>query len=287
MARSVEVILAGQHESGAYVASPTFENYLFSWFRDGSFIADAMLLAGEVESAERFFDWCARVVRAKPEGPWHARYTLEGYESAERWPMHQLDGLGLWLRALRRHGGSRWDDEARLVRAYLSDHWGEPCTDWWEEREGVHAATLWCIGEGLDSDEIRAEALRRADERLDASLLVIGTEEIVARVEAGLVSPGGGVHRHADDVYYGGGEWLLLTAMLGLAYARFGRREEAREKLEWVRAHERPEGLPEQSQDHLLHPEAYEGWVEKWGPPPSPLLWSHAMEIALAKELRE
>ena len=48
---------------------------------------------------------------------------------------------------------------------------------------------------------------------------------------------------------------------------------------------EEAEGLPEQAQDHLLHPDAYDGWVRKWGPPPSPLLWSHAMELLLAAKL--
>jgi isomaltose glucohydrolase len=99
------------------------------------------------------------------------------------------------------------------------------------------------------------------------------------------VSPSGGVHRHADT-YYGGGEWLLLTAMLGLARLEAGDPEGARGCLDWVGAHASPAGeLPEQSQDHLLAPEHYERWVEKWGPPPSPLLWSHAMFLDLATEL--
>ena len=41
--------------------------------------------------------------------------------------------------------------------------------DWWEEREGVHAATLACIAAGL-GDELD---LTRAEGRLDASLLVL------------------------------------------------------------------------------------------------------------------
>ena len=59
--RSVEVILAGQSPSGGYVACPSFENYRFCWFRDGCFIADAMREAGEMESCDRFLDWCARI----------------------------------------------------------------------------------------------------------------------------------------------------------------------------------------------------------------------------------
>jgi GH15 family glucan-1,4-alpha-glucosidase len=285
--RSVEVILDGQHESGAYVACPAFPPYRFAWLRDGCFVADAMRVAGERESARRFHEWVARIVSRSPEGPWDARYELDGSPDREAWPKRQWDGLGLWLATVRRFGGG-WDDETGAVARWLGEHWGEPCVDWWEERVGVHAVTVWCIANGLDSEELRREALALAvQERVDSSQLFIGTDEIVARVEAELVSRGGGVHRHRDDVYYGGGEWLLLTAMLGQAYASRGRHDEAREKLAWVRAHARPDGLPEQAQDHLLHPETWDEWVDKWGPPASPLLWSHAMEIALAQEVDE
>ncbi len=238
--------------------------------------------ASEVESTDRFFDWAARVVLARPDGPWDARYALDGSPDPSPWPKLQLDGLGPWLGALRRRGSERWAEAAEVVRRWLSVHWGEPCVDWWEEREGVHAATLWAIGNGLGSDEIRREALARADDRLDASLLFIGTPEIVSRVEAALVSPGRGVWRNLDDEYYGGGEWLLLTAMLGLAYVDHGRLDDARRCLAWAEAHARPNGdLPEQSQDHLQRPERYQPWVEKWGEPASPLLWSHAMYLRL------
>jgi len=283
--QSVEVILDGQSESGGYVAAPEFPPYRYSWLRDGCFIADAMRIAGERESAQRFHEWVARVVRARPEGPWDARYELDGSRDPSAWPKRQWDGLGLWLATVRRFGGG-WEEETSLVARWLDAHWDEPCLDWWEEREGVHGVTVWCIANGLASDELRREAVALTEsERADGSHLFVGTDELVTRVKAELVSPGGGVHRHADDDYYGGGEWLLLTAMLGQAYASRGRLDDAREKLAWVRAHARPEGLPEQSQDHLLHPQAWEEWVAKWGAPPSPLLWSHAMEIALAAEV--
>jgi GH15 family glucan-1,4-alpha-glucosidase len=285
--RSLEVIRAGQHPSGAYVACPAFEPYRYSWLRDGAFIADAMREAGKVDSADRFFDWVGRVVMARPEGPWDARYRLDGSPDESEWPKLQIDGLGLWLGALRRRGDSaRWDEPAAHVRRWLEAHWHEPCIDWWEEREGVHAVTLWCVANGLGSEEIRREALARADERLDGSLLFIGRPELVARVEAELVPMRLGVHRHHEDEYYGGGQWLLLTALLGLAYVEQGRRDEARACLAWIEAHARPNGdLPEQSQDHLLRPERYEPWVEKWGEPASPLLWSHAMYLRLCHAL--
>ena len=281
--RSVEVILAGQSAAGAYIACPNFEQYRYAWLRDGAFVADAMREAGEVESCDRFFDWVARVVHARPAGPWDARYGLDGLPDPSRWPKLQTDGLGLWLGALRRRGSSRWDDAAGLVARWLEAHWGEPCIDWWEEREGIHATTLWCIGNGLGSEAIRAEALARAGERLDGSLLFIGTPELVAWVEDSLVSPGGGVWRNLDDEYYGGGEWLLLTAMLGLA-----KPERAAACLAWIEAHAHANGdLPEQSQDHLQRPDRYEPWVDHWGEPPSPLLWSHAMYLRLHHALRD
>ena len=37
--------------------------------------------------------------------------------------------------------------------------------------------------------------------------------------------------------------------------------------------------------DHLLVPDAYDGWRQRWGPIASPLLWSHAMFLTLASEL--
>jgi GH15 family glucan-1,4-alpha-glucosidase len=282
--RSVEVILAGQSPSGGYVACPSFEQYGYSWFRDGSFIADAMREAGEVESADRFFDWGARIILANPTGPWDARYTVDGEPDRSDWPKLQIDGLGLFLGALRRRGEySRWQDAFDLASTWLEHHWGEPCVDWWEEREGIHAVTLWCVGNGLASDEIKREALARAGERLDGSLLFIGRPELVEWVESELVSPGGGVWRNLDDDYYGGGEWLLLTAMLGLA-----KPERAAECLRWIEAHASADGdLPEQAQDHLLRPDRYRPWVERWGEPPSPLLWSHAMYLRLHHALRD
>jgi GH15 family glucan-1,4-alpha-glucosidase len=299
--RSVEVIRDNQAERGAYVASPTFAPYRYSWFRDGSFIADAMSRVGEVESAEAFFDWCSRVILERREREWlAARYRLEGEDDAAEWPHLQHDGYGLWLWAARahleRHGrpAGPWRDAVDVTAAYLVRVWREPCTDWWEERTGHHAATLACIVAGLRAWEVDERVdLGLGEDRTDASRLVLvplglGGAEVVERVERELVSPGGGVHRHREDIYYGGGEWLLLTALLGWAYALTGSTPRAREKLDWVAAHATLQGdMPEQSQDHLLHPDSWQPWVDRWGPPPSPLLWSHAMFLTLAHELGE
>ncbi|MEX2550928.1 MAG: glycoside hydrolase family 15 protein, partial [Nitriliruptoraceae bacterium] len=67
VARSLQLITAHQAASGAYVASPTFPPYAFSWLRDGAFIADAMSRHGRVASAEAFFGWCARILTDRRE----------------------------------------------------------------------------------------------------------------------------------------------------------------------------------------------------------------------------
>jgi GH15 family glucan-1,4-alpha-glucosidase len=311
--RSVEIIRSGQAPTGAYVASPAFRVYGYSWLRDGSFIADAMSRAGEVESAEAFFAWCARLLVSRRDviesgGRLDARYTVDGEEPPGPWSGYQLDGYGSWLWALaeheRRHVRRLEDvrEGAVLSADYIEAHWREPCFDWWEEREGLHAVTLAAVAAGLraqgrDDTAVRALGVARLGDRLDASLLACG-------VPFGLVEPGGaelgpvvekierrlvvgrGVHRHADDVYYGGGLWLLLAGFLGLHYAAVGRRHEAEAELEWIEAWATTGGeLPEQVATHLLHPQQRQRWLDELGPSPCPLLWSHAMYLTLATEL--
>lgn len=96
----------------------------------------------------------------------------------------------------------------------------------------------------------------------------------------------GGVHRYLADVFYGGGQWPLLSAFLGWNQLALGHRDEARRRLEWIARQATPDGqLPEQVQHRLLHPNEYERWVRPWGPVATPLLWSHGMYLILADEL--
>ncbi|HEY3437096.1 MAG TPA: glycoside hydrolase family 15 protein [Actinotalea sp.] len=96
----------------------------------------------------------------------------------------------------------------------------------------------------------------------------------------------GGVHRFRADVFYGGGQWLLLSCLLGWNLAVAGDRDGALRHLRWVLAHATPTGdLPEQVPDHLLHPESRQEWLDRWGPVATPLLWSHGMLLILADEL--
>jgi GH15 family glucan-1,4-alpha-glucosidase len=344
LARSPAVIRAHQTESGAYLAAPRPAEYRNSWFRDGAFIADAMSRTGDVESAEAFFGWCCSVLGDRAERVdslierhragetvgldehLHARYTPDGHEVGRPWSNFQLDGYATWVWALARHLDRRGrEDEqfragALLSLRYVAEFWAEPCFDWWEERLGVHTATLGAIHAALragerwlpDGPQIASrieEVVRKrcvdggllrgavADDRLDASVLACaapfglfepGDPLLDATIRA-LEDEGiahGGVHRYLGDGYYGGGEWLLLAALLGSYLAAAGREEEAQAQLAWVAAHATPEGdLPEQIAEHLLAPAEYERWVEMWGPSASPLLWSHAMYVTLSLEL--
>ncbi|MBT2595975.1 glycoside hydrolase family 15 protein [Arthrobacter sp. ISL-72] len=171
------IILEQQAPSGAYPASPSFSAYSgYSWFRDGSYIADAMSAVGQIESAERFFDWCSEVLTSRADRIRHiveesragrppsdehmmaTRFLLDGAEGNDDWWDFQLDGYGTWLWALAehhtRHGRplDRWTDAIALTVDYLSCSWERPCYDWWEESaEQVHVSTLGCIAAGLSS----------------------------------------------------------------------------------------------------------------------------------------
>ena len=96
----------------------------------------------------------------------------------------------------------------------------------------------------------------------------------------------GGVHRFRADVFYGGGQWLLLSALMGWNLAAQGDPTAALSHLRWVAAHATPDGhLPEQVPTHLLHPESRAEWIKRWGPVATPLLWSHGMYLILADEI--
>jgi GH15 family glucan-1,4-alpha-glucosidase len=347
--RSVAIIRENQDASGAYLASPNFPVYRYSWLRDGSFIADAMSRTGDAASAELFFGWCARVIEARrarieslaergragdpidTEEFLPTRYTVAGHELREGWTDFQLDGYGTWLWALeghrRRHNRSiePYLSGAALSARYVAAFWGRASYDWWEEHPdhrhtstlaslwgGLRAAASW---EGLGSElrdlcdatagRIRDEVLRDArrlgylpkwigGDAVDASLIAAATpfeliepdDPLMAAtleaIERELVTEGG-VHRYAQDTYYGGGEWLLLAGLLGWHYAAAHRVDDAWAELVWIAEHAQVgDELPEQVPDHLIAPDRFAEWRDRWGPIATPLLWSHAMFLTLA-----
>jgi GH15 family glucan-1,4-alpha-glucosidase len=346
--RSIQIILENQSASGAYIASPNFPTYHYSWFRDGAYIAYAMNRAGQHESAARFHSWAAGIINRRAgrvasatqkarrgealseKDILHTRYTLDGEEGEkEAWPNFQLDGFGTWLWSLAEYRDlagvplpAGWASAARLVADYLAALWQLPCYDCWEEFPNlVHTSTLAAIYGGLQAsskllDDGYAKATQeifsflhtnaKADGRfvkapgrsdVDASLISLAVpyqlvapddpkmQNTIRAIEEELLH--GGVQRYAEDTYYGGGEWILLTAWLGWYYARCGEVEKARSLLAWVEQQAEENGnLPEQVPEYLNDEAAYLEWQQRWGAVASPLLWSHAKYLILKSELK-
>ncbi len=346
--RSLDIIRAGQAPSGAYIASPNFPVYRYSWLRDGAFIAYGMDRAGAHDSALAFHRWVDRTVTGlrhkvqsliqkadageaiHPEEWLHCRYTLDGSEGDEEWGHFQLDGYGAWLWSLVEHvrftGNPGLLVELRqsidLVVRYLSHFWDRPNYDSWEENgDKVHPSTLACLYGGLlaageaipdlETESVCAEIkgyvlthfvhdgrlTKFADGRsVDANLLWAATPfrllspddpvmlATVDELERRCLT--GGLHRYPEDTYYGGGEWLLLTAWLGWYWNEMGRPERARLLLAWVEAQADEAGdMTEQVTDRPNDPTMIDHWVRTWGPVAKPLLWSHAMYLVLRAEL--
>lgn len=173
--RSIEIILENQAGSGAYLASPSFPTYRYSWFRDGAYIAYAMDLVGECDSSRRFHEWAAATINARadtvrravatagrdeplaPRDVLHTRYTADGGEASTDWPNFQLDGFGTWLWALNEHHqrtgrnlSEGMHSAATLIADYLAALWKRPCYDCWEEfPDRLHTYTLATIYGGL------------------------------------------------------------------------------------------------------------------------------------------
>ncbi len=349
--RSIQVILENQSPGGSYVACPTMPDYAYCWFRDGAFIAYAMDLVGEHDSAYRFYEWGAKVINAREPvieralrktarrepltaaDYLHTRYTLDGVEGSDsEWPNFQLDGIGTWLWGLHQHSllnsmrplPAQWAAAATLAARYLAGLWQLPNYDCWEEFEDkVHLHTLAAIYGGLQAydallgrpvyadvaanihDFVLDEGVANdhfvkyiGTEMIDASLLGLATpyglvslehrlmQATVARIESDLRPFSGGVRRYAQDTYYGGGQWLLLTAWLGWYYAQLGEVDQAQALLKWVEAQADETGfLAEQVPESLISPQHYQPWVKMRGPIAEPLLWSHAMYLVLANAL--
>ena len=175
--RSLRLLRETQHTDGAWPASPGFEPYRYSWFRDGSFIAEGASVAGLTVEAEAFHRWCAavllreqpavlRVAAALADGVevadpalLPARYNLDGTRHEDDWWNFQVDGYGTWLWALERHlgrtggtGGAAYGEAIEVAVRYLLATGRRTCRDWWEEnRDQVHVTTLAGVAAGLRS----------------------------------------------------------------------------------------------------------------------------------------
>jgi GH15 family glucan-1,4-alpha-glucosidase len=346
---SIALIRNAQHPSGAYPASRGYPTYAYCWFRDGGYIADAMSRVSEVDSAERFFDWCGRVLvdradrirqlteRLHRDGTVDTakllptRYELDGTDSEAPWADFQVDGYGSWIKILLDHCArhrrtlDRYASAINLSVDYLVAVGTHPCFDWWEEHsDQVHVATLAAVASGLQaaldsgvlSPDRRASAAQKLTETkaliddaaahaghltkwlgtdvVDGSLLscivplnVVAIADPIAQRTLRLIQDTllqDGLYRYRGDTFYGGGEWIILTAWLGWCQLLQGDIEAARNHLAWILRQEQNGLLPEQVSTSAQFPEYIEVWRNKWGPVATPLLWSHAMFLTLAKE---
>jgi len=367
--KSIDIILENQSDNGAYIASPNFQAYRYSWIRDGSYIAVAMDIVGEHDSARAFHHWVDQVIRRyrhkigdiqkaleigktlEDRDFLFTRYSLAGYEDLtdESWGNFQYDGYGMWLWALKEHyrltGDRRIATEVwqsvRDVLAYLRLVWRLPSYDCWEEHPDLlHPNSLACAYGGMwaslslaescnlpidrDAIAIEAEKIRQftltngvcedfiikhihpdaaqnpyCPSVVDSNLLgVLYPNQLVEpdselgkatldKIRDDLLSKSGGLHRYANDTYYGGGTWVLLTAWLGWVEAEIGDVEKAKTRLEWIDDKANGKGwLPEQILEEVLFPDMVDHWIKKWGQVANPLLWSHAMYLILSDILK-
>jgi GH15 family glucan-1,4-alpha-glucosidase len=371
--KSIQIIKQHQSETGAYVASKNFPIYQYCWLRDGSYIAHAMDIAGEYESASAFFCWVGRTIQkfsykvdeAKlrmaaglPMGKddlLHTRFTMDGEEVYidDTWGNFQIDGYGTWLWALNEHvkkSGEidllqRLKEPIEITVRYLELVWKLPNYDCWEEHpEFLHTYSLSTVYAGFHAagelarsgrfnlnnllvddlaEEVRKFILDFAVENgrlvkyfcppdfvsdnqlignngVDASLIAVAIPyqllmpddpimlATIKAIEEELHRHGGGVYRYTDDVYYGGGEWILLTAWLGWYYTSLNQLDKAQALCEWIESQADENGwLAEQVSGHALFPEHYAPWIKKWGPIANPLSWSHAMYVILVNAINQ
>ena len=173
--KSLGIIKNGQHDTGGYVACPTFSTYNYCWFRDSSYIAYAMDLAGDFVSSASFHKWAVQNILQREseinaflngnnnnyQEVLHTRYTLYGEKGTEEWENFQLDSFGIWLWSINEHlklSGTVFTEDMRkavlLVSSYLVALWEVPCYDCWEENsEKRHVYTIATIYRGLLSAE--------------------------------------------------------------------------------------------------------------------------------------
>ena len=203
--RSLRLIRDGQRPSGALLASPTFAQYRYSWFRDGAFVCEAMDRYGRLDVSARFHAWAAHTIAAESQGLaratevamsggtpdpgdyLHCRYAEDGQRAESgghgdtSWPTFQLDGPAIWLWSLehhRRHGGDvegSVRDVVPITARYIAAMWETPCFDAWEESgDRVHTSTVAAIAAGLD-------AASSLEPSLQADALIRGARDAIGR----------------------------------------------------------------------------------------------------------
>jgi GH15 family glucan-1,4-alpha-glucosidase len=271
--------------------------------------------AGEALGVDEILHTRYRLDGREADGEW-PNFQLDGFGTL-LWAMEQH------LESTRSPLPENWSRAVSLVGDYLAVLWRRPCYDCWEEHpDQVHPHTLAAIHAGVSAAQVLTGQDHQAalagiatyleenalfeghfvkycgSREIDASLLglavpyqVFPLDDPRIRRSVELVDrrlrDGGGVHRYAADTYYGGGEWVLLTAWLAWVYALYGEAGRAHALKDWIEAQADDAGqLPEQIPATLNDPAMYPHWVDRWGEIARPLLWSHANYLILLDALR-
>ncbi len=154
------------------------DTYSYCWPRDGALVVRALDLAGFAELSQKFFRFCADVVR--PEGYLMHKYNPDGTVASSWHPWINTNGalpiqedesaLVLW--ALWRHYDRFRDVEfirdlyrplithtADFLADYRDPATGLPKPSWdlWEERCGIHAFTCGAVFGGIEAARSFAE----------------------------------------------------------------------------------------------------------------------------------
>lgn len=219
---------------------------------------------------------------------------------------------------------SECSESVSLTVRYLAAVWDMICYDPWEEYGSKqHVSSLACVCGGLAAineflkDGDIAKLCATVNKKIESSLLpdgtfpkYFGTENVdaslmwlaqpfkifepddprmaktIRKIEERLLV-NGGVKRYREDVYYGGGKWIVLTCWLGWYYTMTGKKDKAEALLSWCE--DKVEDgyiFPEQVIEDVNFPEHINVWKEHcWPKSPSPLLWSHAMYLILCYAL--
>lgn len=198
------------------------------------------------------------------------------------WEMHEdkthVSTLGCVIAGLQRSLDEGW------VTSELASHAQTVIDRAWDQilDQGVAKGhlTKWLGSEEVDASLlslITMGVLDNHSEIAEATLTAVRDQLLIE----------GGVHRFLEDVYFGGGQWPLLTCFLGLAEVKLGQSDQATQRLAWTSATATSSGdIPEQVDHHLLDASHHQEWLDRWGPVATPLLWSHAMFVRLSVEER-
>lgn len=218
----------------------------------------------------------------------------------------------------------KYKKSIKIVIDYLIEFWNYPCFDCWQENgEDVHTSTLASIYGGLKAinEYVKDENVEETSNKIKKYVLDNCTEngrlkkskdlvdidgnliwavspfkllevndsiikKTIKEIEKNLVYSGG-VHRYIQDIYYGGGEWIVLSAWLGLYYCEIKELNKAKEILKWIEDKANKDGeLPEQSLEHVNDKRYINQWKSLWGEVACPLLWAHAMYLILLHNIK-